>query len=777
MITRYAEFVIRFRWPIIILGFLVVLLIARGGKNLAFTTDYRAFFTEGNPQLQAFEHIQNTYDKSDNVIMVITSKDGEVFGKKTLDTIQWITNEAWQTPYSSRVDSITNYQHTKAIDDDLHVGDLVEDPYALSDSELQTLKKIATTEPLLEKRIINASGDVTAINITLKLPGEAVTETPEVATFVRSIAEKAQQMDSNIDIGLTGIVMMNNAFGESSEKDMVSLTPIMLLIMILMLGILLRSISAVLVTVAIIVMCIMTAMGGFGWSGILLTPPSASAPTIILTIAVADSVHILSSFLLGMRHGLKKQEAMIESIRINASPVFITSLTTTLGFLSMNFAEVPPLVHLGNIVVIGVVAAFVLSMTFLPALAVVLPYRVKQVSPDKHGMMQKLADLVINKRKPLLWSTVIISLGFIFFIPQNEVNDEFVKYFDTSVEFRQDTDYAEENLSGPYTVEFSISSGHSGEVVDPKFLQSVQTFVDHLYSYDEVAHVNSIMPILKRLNKNMHGDDQSMYTLPENKQLAAQYLLLYEMSLPFGLDINNQIDIDKSSTRLIVTTGNLSSVQILALEKSIYKWLGENLPQYQVQAGSPALIFAHIGNRNANSLLMGAIMALMIISLLLVFVLRSLKMGLISLIPNLAPAAIAFGIWGMIDGQVGMSVSIVTGMTLGIVVDDTVHFLSKYLRAKREMGYHTADAIRYTFTHVGNALMVTTFVLAAGFLILSLSTFKMNADMGLVTALTIVGALVLDFLLLPPLIMLMERRKKTENKPAAEPNALKSAME
>ena len=777
MISRYAEFIIRFRWPIIILGFAVVFLIARGGKNLAFTTDYRAFFTEGNPQLQAFENIQNIYDKSDNVIMIITSKDGEVFSEKTLDTIKWITKEAWQTPYSTRIDSITNYQHSSAVDDDLHVGDLVADPRVLNDEQLKKLKQIAIQDPLLEKRIINSRGDVTAINITLKLPGKDVTETPEVANFVRGIAEKAQQMDSGIEIGLTGIVMMNNAFGESSEKDMASLTPLMLLVMIVMLGLLLRSISAVFVTVAMIIMCIMTAMGGFGWSGLLLTPPSASAPTIILTIAVADSVHILSSFLWGMRNGLSKHQAMVESIRINASPVFITSLTTTLGFLSMNFAEVPPLVHLGNIVVMGVIAAYILSMTFLPAIAVVLPYRVKQVDQNKPVMMQNLADLVINKRKPLLWSTVIISLGFIFFVPQNEVNDEFVKYFDESVDFRQDTDYAERNLSGPYTIEFSIHSNQSGDVVSPEFLKSVQKFVDHLYSYEEVAHVNSILPTMKRLNKNMHGDDPAMYKLPQDKELAAQYLLLYEMSLPFGLDINNQIDIDKSSTRLIVTTGNLSSSQILAMEKSIYSWLGENLPEYQVQAGSPALIFAHIGNRNANSLLMGAIMALVIISLLLVAVLRSLKMGLISLIPNLAPAAIAFGIWGIIDGQIGMSVSIVTGMTLGIVVDDTVHFLSKYLRAKREMGHTTEDAIRYTFTHVGNALMVTTFVLAAGFLILCLSTFKMNADMGLVTALTIVGALVLDFLLLPPLIMLLEKRKANISEQTSSFSTLKPAIE
>ena len=357
---------------------------------------------------------------------------------------------------------------------------------------------------------------------------------------------------------------------------------------------------------------------------------------------------------------------------------------------------------------------------------------------------------------------LVISVGFTALVPQNEINDEFVKYFDESVPFRVDTDYASKNLLSPYTIEFSVQSDETGGIAEPKYLNELEAFVKHLESYEQVSHVFTLTDTMRRLNKSMHGDDPDMYKLPESRELSAQFLLLYEMSLPYGLDLNNQIDVDKSSTRITMTTVNLSSNEVLELEQSIDEWVENNLVDYKVEAASPNLMFAHIGIENAKSLMGGTTIALVVISLVLMLALRSLKIGLLSLIPNLVPMGIAFGIWGIIDGQIGMSVSIVAGMTMGIVVDDTVHFLSKYLRARREKGYDTQAACLYAFTHVGQALIVTTMVLVAGFLVLAMSSFKMNGDMGLVTALTIAIALVIDFLLLPPLLMYFDKNTYTQ---------------
>ena len=288
----------------------------------------------------------------------------------------------------------------------------------------------------------------------------------------------------------------------------------------------------------------------------------------------------------------------------------------------------------------------------------------------------------------------------------------------------------------------------------------VEDFSEMAQKQPEVIHVNTFTDIMSRLNKNMHGDDLSHYKLPEQRDLAAQYLLLYEMSLPYGLDLNNQINVNKSSTRVIVTAKNLSTKETIELENKLGAWLVVNGGDYQFYAASPSLMFAHIGERNVISMLGGTAVALVLISLLLVLALRSPKIGLISLVPNLVPAVIAFGIWALFVSQVGMSLAIVAGMTLGIVVDDTVHFLSKYLRARREKGLDATEAVRYAFANVGKALVVTTIVLVAGFSVLSFSTFSMNADMGIMTAITISVALITDFLLLPAILITFEKERK-----------------
>ena len=156
----------------------------------------------------------------------------------------------------------------------------------------------------------------------------------------------------------------------------------------------------------------------------------------------------------------------------------------------------------------------------------------------------------------------------------------------------------------------------------------------------------------------------------------------------------------------------------------------------------------------------------MVLSFLMIFALRSLKLGLISFLPNLLPAVVAFGVWGVLNGVVNLGLSVVVGMTLGIVVDDSIHFLSKYRRARREKNLGTEDAIKYAFSSVGRALVVTTVILVIGFLVLSTSAFEMNSSMGLLTAITILLALIIDFFMLPPLLLWLDRDKDDSASPA-----------
>lgn len=754
MTEAFCRGVLTYRWWIIVITLLVVGGLGAGARLITFSNDYRMFFSEDNPQLKAFEELQDTYTKNDNVLFVLAPRDGKVFKPQTLATIEWLTKEAWQIPYSIRVDSVTNFQHTSAEGDDLLVRDLVVDAANLSDAELGQAERIAVAEPLLKSRIISPDAHVTGVNVTIQLPGEKLTEVPEVAQFAERLAEQVRARDPSVDVYLTGMVIMNSAFPEASKADMQTLYPLMFLIVLFVLALLLRSISATLATALVIVMTILCTMGLTGWLGIKMSPPSTSVPVMVMTLAVADCVHVLVIFLHGMRRGLDKYVAMAESLRINLSPVFLTSLTTAIGFMSLNFSDAPPFRDLGNMAAMGVMVAFVISITFLPAIMMVLPVRVKQRGKEHRTLMDAFAEFVIRRRTILFWGMAVIIVGLVSQVPRNQLNDVFVEYFDEEITFRAHTEFTTQNLTGIYLIEYSLPTDGEKKISDPDFLRHVDAFANWYRSQPGVMHVNVITDIMKRLNKNLHGDDDTWYRLPEDNELSAQYLLLYEFSLPFGLDLNNQIDISKTATRMTVTMDTTSTEGLLATEERAKAWLEENTPaSMQVDGASSAIMFAHIGHRNIRSMLKGTTVALILISAVLIVALRSVRIGLLSVIPNLVPIGMAFGLWGVLVGQIGLAMSVVAGVTIGIVVDDTVHFLSKYVRAQREQGLAPEDAVRYAFSTVGTALWVTSFVLVIGFGILALSTFELNAGMGLLTAITIALALAADFLFLPPLLM------------------------
>ncbi len=758
MAEDYARFILRHKWTAILLAVAWVAAMGYGARYLTFTSDYRVFFGADNPQLQAFDNLQDTYSRNDNVMFVLAPRDGNVFTRETLGAIAWLTEQAWQTPYSTRVESLTNYQHTSAEGDDLLVADLAYQPESLSDADLQRIRGIALAEPVLVNRLVSPQGQVAGVNITIDLPGiDANAENPEVVSFARELRREFEAKYPSIDVHLTGIVIMNQAFPEASEYDMTTLFPLMLLLFMVVLFFWVKGLSGTLATFLVILFSIAGAMGMAGWLGIALTPPSFSAIMIIPTMAIADSVHLLMSYVLLQQKGEPRAAAMADSIRINLQPVFLTSITTAIGFLSMNFSDAPPFRDLGNIVAMGVSIAFVLSVTFVPALTLLLPGRQRVAQSASSGLMLRFAEFVIAHRRRLLIGMGIGSLVLVSFVPMNQLNDNFVKYFSERIEFRRDADFASQYLAGLYLIDYSLESGEAGGISDPVFLRQVEDFADWYRQQPEVVHVNVITDTFKRLNRSMHGDDEAWYRLPRARDLAAQYLLLYEMSLPYGLDLNNQINIDKSATRMTVMLKNMTTNSVLALEQRAQAWLRDNAPVTLHSVGaSPTIMFSHIGERNIRSMLLGTTIALVLISLILVLALKSLKIGLVSLVPNLIPAALAFGVWGLTVGQIGLALSVVTGMTLGIVVDDTVHFLSKYLRARREKGLSAEDAVRYAFGTVGLALVVTSVVLIAGFLVLAFSAFALNSSMAVMTAVTILFALIADFLLLPPLLMAID---------------------
>ena len=530
--------------------------------------------------------------------------------------------------------------------------------------------------------------------------------------------------------------------------------------MVIIMFVLLRSISAVFGITLIVIFSDVIALGLGGYAGVKLTPASISSAQMIMVLAVANSVHLLVTFMYGLQHKVPKQEALLESIRINLQPIFLTSATTMIGFLCLNFSESPPFNDLGNLVAAGVFVSFCLSLTFLPAMMSYLPVRMKAGEDIAVERLASLSKFVIRYQNIILLVSAVVVFIAAYAATLNKPEEQFLKYFDESVEFRGDSDFANQSVGGLFQISFSLPAEGKGGISDPQYLEHLALFAQWLKEQPEIINTYVLSDTLRRLNKNMHGDDPAWYKLPESREMAAQYLLLYEMSLPYGLDLNNQVNIDKSATLLVVGVEEMSNVELLDFEQRVQQWMQDHLPaSMQAKGSGSILIFAHLTDKNIKGMLSGSILALVLISMILVFALRSIKVGVLSLVPNLVPVIIGFGLWGLFYVEVNMALAAVVSMTLGIVVDDTVHFLSKYLRAKREKGYSTEESITYAFTHVGKALTISTLILSAGFGVLMLSPFALNSDMATLTTWIIMIALVVDLLLLPILLLKLDKEK------------------
>lgn len=771
------EFLIRFRYLLAILSVLATALLASGAKNLYLESDYKIYFKENDPQLIAHEKMQDTYTKTDNLAYLIRADDGEIFTAEMLGMLHEITERSWQTPFALRVDSITNFQHTQAVGDDLLVEDLILDPSLLDEQRIAWLKKTVMSEKRLVKQAISENGSSTRINVTLQLPPEAdktadlETQTaqrnaldashPEVVAYARSIKAEFEQRYPGVQIHLQGVSMVNNTFNESSEKDIKSLVPIMYLVILLIVAFFLRSIGSMVGTVLIIGFASVVALGGAGFLGLAINAVNVTAPMIVLTIAVCDAVHLLSVYLRSLSQKLEPVEAMRESLRLNLQPIILTSVTTAVGFLTLNFSISPPFAQLGNMTAIGVIWAMVLTFTFLPAVSILL-VRKSKPKPNQDKYLRHLAHFIVRNSKACFFSAISVALLLMSFIPMNIIDDNPTSYFKKGVEFRDASEFAVKHFPALNDVEFSLDCGSASCTSDPEFLQTVADFQAWYEQQPGVLHVGTYVDIMRNLNRSMNGDDQRFHTIPERADLAAQYSLMYEMSLPYGLDLNNQLNLDKSATKITIIAGDMISSDVIRLADRGHQWLLDNYRSDAKPGSSVSLMFSHIGEKNIRSMLWGGVIAILGVTLTILIALRSFRYAIISMIPNAIPAFMAFGIWGVMVGSVNMAVAAVFSISLGILVDDTVHFISKYRRAREVKKLSPEDSIVYAFENVGTALIITTIALSVGFGLLATSDFNLNAMSGLLTMITIIIALIFDFLILPPILMFFDKKDQLQ---------------
>ena len=756
-----SSLAMRRRWLTILVTVLVMMALAAGARHIVeVDVDVRNHFGNDDPHIVALEHLEATYALSDAALVAVAPRNGNIFSPQALVAIEELTEQLWRTPYVTRVDSMANHSHSEGLEDELIVEPLFDDAGSLTDEDVERIRRISLATEEIAGRFVSRDGRVAGLVVSVALPENRQLGKQEVTDFLHAAAARAREEHSTIDYHLTGEIVLNRAMRDAIDEEMRVLAPIAFGTMLLVAVVLLRSIWATVAIVVMLAAVILSSLGFTGWTGMKLFGESGAALFVLMAVTVAHSVHVIEAMMAGMGRGMDRKEAAMHSMEVNVWPVFLTSLTTAIGFLSLNFADMPPFHVMGNMVAFGALCAFVYSVTLLPAFLSVVPIRARPTSEGKSNFFDVFGRFVVSHRTTLLWSFGVATIVLIAGLSRIELKENWLEHLDESYEFRRSTDFISENFTGVETYEYSLDSGREGGVTDIDYLARVDAFARWYRAQPEVAHVFAITDIMKRLNKNLHGDDPDFHVLPDNSDLAAQYLLLYEFSLPVGRDLNNLIDVERSSTRVTVVLKSLSSSEKIALDGRAQAWFRENAPDLETGATGIAVVGARSIQRNIEGMLLGTAVAMAIVSLLLLLVFRSVRLGLISLIPNFVPAAMAMGLWGYVVGEVGVAAAVVTAIAFGIIVDDTIHFMTKYVRARRS-GLLPSESVQSAFRLVGKALVVTTVVFGLGFMVFGASGMETNHALGLLVGMTVILALVADFLFLPPLLMVLDGTRET----------------
>ena len=757
----FAKLLIKYRYLSIGLVLIAVCLLATGLTKLTFNPDLETYFPEGHPAVIRYNEIDDMFIPTDNLIIAVHSNEGTLFNGDSLKVIEELTKKSWTIPYSVRVDSLTNYSYVKSVNDDLIVEPFIEEAEKKSIEFIEKRKDLVAGEDIIYKSLISEDKKTSVVSIIVDPPGpNKEDQNSELINYILGFIEPIKESNENLDIRLLGNPYLDYISPRIVKAEMPVVMPLMLLLIFLIVFLMIRSYVAVLATFIVILMSLIATFGSIGILGNPLNQMVTTIPILIITLALADCIHLFSIYFQNRIKGISSKESMEKSLEMNIQPLFLTTISTCIGFLCLNFIEVTPLRDLGNAVAIGIGFAFIFTIFFIAPIVSFFEVKTASKVTKQTRFSTSVGSFILKNGNKLILSITSISFLILLCIPMNELDENPTQmYAEGFTSFSSDTLWLDEKLSVTFPVNF-LATNEEGQVSDPDFLKILDKFSVWLEEREQVNHVTSLANNMKNLNKSMHGDDPEWKKIPENADLSAQYLFFYEMSLPMGLDLNSSISQDRKSTKISATLKDMSSNEFKEFNNEVLGYLQQNNLENMIsEPSSFRVIFTYMVEAIVNSLLYGLFIGILLITLIIGLFFRSYLLPALSIFPNILPIGMGFGLWGLFVGDVGFMVAVGMGSTLGVIVDFTVHFLSKYELARKEFKKSVEESVIYSFETVGFALIIMTVVLALGFSVLNLVTFIPIQDFAKFSVICFIGGLIINFLFLPNLLMKFDKRK------------------
>lgn len=757
----FAKLLIKYRYLSIGLVLIAVCLLATGLTKLTFNPDLETYFPEGHPAVIRYNEIDDMFIPTDNLIIAVHSNEGTLFNGDSLKVIEELTKKSWTIPYSVRVDSLTNYSYVKSVNDDLIVEPFIEEAEKKSIEFFEKRENLVAGEDIIYKSLISEDKKTSVVSIIVDPPGpNKEDQNSELINYILGFIEPIKESNENLDIRLLGNPYLDYISPRIVKAEMPVVMPLMLLLIFFIVFLMIRSYVAVLATFVVILMSLIATFGSIGILGSPLNQMVTTIPILIITLALADCIHLFSIYFQNRVKGISSKESMEKSLEMNIQPLFLTTISTCIGFLCLNFIEVAPLRDFGNAVAIGIGFAFIFTIFFIAPIVSFFEVKTASKVTKQTRFSTSVGSFILKNGNKLIFSITSISFLILLCIPMNELDENPTQmYAEGFTSFSSDTLWLDEKLSVTFPVNF-LATNKEGQVSDPDFLKILDKFSVWLEEREQVNHVTSLANNMKNLNKSMHGDDPEWKKIPENADLSAQYLFFYEMSLPMGLDLNSSISQDRKSTKISATLKDMSANEFKEFNNEVLGYLQQNNLENMIsEPSSFRVIFTYMVEAIVNSLLYGLFIGILLITLIIGLFFRSYLLPALSIFPNILPIGMGFGLWGLFVGDVGFMVAVGMGSTLGVIVDFTVHFLSKYELARKEFKKSVEESVIYSFETVGFALIIMTVVLALGFSVLNLVTFIPIQDFAKFSVICFIGGLIINFLFLPNLLIKFDKRK------------------
>ena len=761
--TRLINFLLSQRYLLATLSILLGGAISLGALKTTINSSDDAILSEDDPYRLEVAQVNKDFPPSTSVLFAFMSPEGDVFNRDMLQAMQDLTDRYTDVESAVSVASLIN-RRLDAVDADIHERDyLLPELDELTAQDLVKIREIALADKDLTQSMLSPEGDMALAVIKFHATSEEQATQLRIAKTVIDLRDSLREQYPEQNIYVLGRILFEYDSYNAQIKDAKYLFPIVMLAILGLMYFCLRSLSFALAIAVVSVMSVGLTVGTVGWAQVPFNQISNMGPLVVFMIAMADSIHLVSVYLQGLHKSLSKFEALRESLRVNIQPVTLATVTTAMGFLSLNYCASPGIYGFGNVVAMGVVWAFLVTFTLLPALILLLPVKKVPEPLGVKGFINFVAKLVANNGKQLFWGSLLLIVVTFAMLPLNKVDFDRFSFIDKDSDFHTVISALAEKIGNDQSLVYSINSGKYYGITEPEFLRKIEEFSIWLEEQPQTSFVTSYTGFLKNRNMAENDNDPAWEVLPEDNLQIIDYLVGYQLVQEIEPQLEPIFNADYSAIRLVVGTSNLSNVQLLDFSEQIEDWITLNMdPAYDVLHGDNSILYARLNKTISLQLMEGFTVSFLLITATLLVGLKSVRYGLLSIIPNLFPATIVFGIWGLLVGELSPYILMLFSISIGLVVDDSVHVLSKYIVARRE-GNSPEAAVQYSLDRAGSAITITTLSLAIGTFILVLSNTFYYQNVALLLTPIIITALLLDLLFLPPLLVRfdnwLERRK------------------